>query len=134
MKRWANLSFKSMEMNSYQFKIRTHVTHIIHNAWQLNFKLRMEGFERVHIAGTRHLIDLALSSPRVRSPRFVFLSSIATVTNYKGPGGAPEVSIVDEGLSSMGYGLSKLVGERISENAAKISGLNAAVVRIGQIS
>ena len=116
------------------FKIRAHVTHIIHNAWQLNFKLRMEGFERVHIAGTRHLIDLALSSPRNRSPRFVFVSSIGTVITYKGPGGAPEAPVTDESLSPMGYALSKLVGERITESAAKDAGLNAAIVRIGQIS
>jgi nucleoside-diphosphate-sugar epimerase len=94
----------------------------------------MEGFERFHITGTRHLIDLALSSPGCRSPRFVFLSSISTVANYKGPGGAPEVSIVDESLSTMGYGLSKLVGERITEMAAKKSELDVAIVRIGQIS
>lgn len=94
----------------------------------------MEGFERVHIAGVRHLIDLALASPRAKSPRFVFFSSISTVINYRGSASAPEAPIVDEGLSVLGYGLSKLVGERIVEVASKIAGLDAAAVRIGQIS
>lgn len=94
----------------------------------------MEGFERTHIAGTRHLIDLALSSPRAQCPRFIFLSSISAVMNYKGTGGVPEGPVLDEHLSALGYGLSKLVGERITETAVKNAGLNAAIVRIGQIS
>jgi len=115
-------------------EVRTHVTHIIHSAWQLNFNLRMEGFERVHIAGVRHLIDLALSSPRSRSPRFVFLSTISTVGNYQGTGSVPEAPVEDETWATLGYGHSKLVSERISAAASKKSGLDATVVRIGQIS
>ena len=94
----------------------------------------MEGFERVHIAGVRHLIDLALSSPRVKTPRFVFLSSISTVAHYKGTGDVPEVPIEDAKYASLGYGLSKLVGEQMSAVASKKAGLNATIVRIGQIS
>lgn len=82
----------------------------------------------------RHLIDLALASPRAQTPRFVFLSSISTVGNYKGPGSVPEEAVQDEKFATLGYGLSKLVGERVSEVAVKMAGLNATVVRIGQIS
>jgi len=115
-------------------QIRTHITHIIHSAWQLNFNLRLEGFERVHVAGVRHLINLALSSPRARCPRFVFASTISTVAFHKGPGGALEEANEDASLAALGYGLSKLVAERVGEAASRKAGLNAAVVRIGQIS
>lgn len=93
----------------------------------------MEGFERVHIAGVRNLIDLAISSPRKSSPHFVFCSSIATVANYKG-GDVPEEPVVDEEETMGGYGHAKLVGERITETASKEIGLNSSVVRIGQIA
>jgi nucleoside-diphosphate-sugar epimerase len=94
----------------------------------------MEGFERVHLAGVRHLIDLALVSPRPRSPRFVFVSSISTVSCHNIEGGASEGPVEDESYASLGYGLSKLVGERICEVASHKAGLNAVIVRIGQMS
>jgi nucleoside-diphosphate-sugar epimerase len=93
----------------------------------------MEGFERVHVAGVRHLVDLALASPRTKAPRFLFCSSISSIA-YCQRSSVPEASIEDESWATLGYGLSKLVGERISEAASKKAGLNAAIVRIGQIS
>lgn len=121
-------------MSYLGFQIRTHVTHIIHGAWQLNFNLPLEGFERVHVAGVRHLIDLALSSPKLKSPHFVFLSSISATAGYRGSDDVPEERMNDVGAESLGYGLSKLAGERITETACEKAGLNASIVRIGQIS
>ena len=115
-------------------QVRGHVTHVIHSAWLLNFKLRMEGFEKVHIAGVRHLIDLVLSSPRTICPRFVFLSSISTVSQSKISSGVPEGRVEDSSYASLGYGRSKLVGERICEVASEKAGFNATIIRIGQIS
>jgi nucleoside-diphosphate-sugar epimerase len=94
----------------------------------------MEGFEKVHIAGVRHLIDLALSSPRKKSPRFVFVSSIATVSRHQGDAAAPEGPVLDESYASLGYGMAKLAGERICEVAAEKAELDTAIIRIGQIS
>ena len=110
------------------------LTQIIHSAWQLNFNLVLESFEKVHVAGVRHLIDLALGSPRRTCPRFVFLSSIASVSLHPGESNVPEVPFEDAAFAGMGYGLSKFVGERISVEAVDKAGLNATVVRIGQIS
>jgi nucleoside-diphosphate-sugar epimerase len=117
-------------------QISTHVTHIIHVAWQLNFHLRMEGFEKVHIAGVRHLIDLALASSRKRSPHFVFVSSIATIARQRSGGAANtlEGPILEESSASLGYGLAKLAGERICETACEKAKLDTTIVRIGQIS
>ena len=46
----------------------------------------------------------------------------------------PEVPFEDATFAGMGYGLSKFVGERISVEAVNKAGLNATVIRIGQIS
>ncbi|KZS90163.1 acetyl-CoA synthetase-like protein [Sistotremastrum niveocremeum HHB9708] len=115
-------------------KLRANVTHIIHSAWQLNFNMVLDSFEKVHVAGVRHLIDLALRSPRVKCPRLVFLSSIATVSQYNSGGKVPETPFEDASITKMGYGVSKFVGERIVVNAVNAAGLNGTVVRIGQIS
>lgn len=109
-------------------------TQFIHAAWQLNFKLRLEGFKRVHVAGVRHLIDIALASPRPQSPSFVFLSSVAVVGKTLGLAPVLEESLPNEALPALGYGFSKLVGERICELAVERAGLKATIVRIGQIS
>jgi thioester reductase-like protein len=127
-------------------KVRDNVTHIIHAAWHLNFNLILESYERVHIAGVRHLIDLALSSPQAQTPRLVFLSSVAAAGAYQGPSQAvsvgdaagqvlvPEEPINDPSMPlDQGYGQSKYVSERVVVAAAE-KGLRATIVRIGQLS
>ncbi|KAJ6617595.1 hypothetical protein B0H10DRAFT_2033150 [Mycena sp. CBHHK59/15] len=91
-------------------ELKNCITLVIHNAWKLDFNMSLPSFEP-HILGTRHLLDLALSSPR--SPKFLFTSSIASVLV----------------TSVTGYGQSKFVAEQI---IAK-SGLSASCLRIGQI-
>lgn len=43
-------------------------------AWKVDFNLSLLSMEPL-IAGTRHLVDLALSSSRAFPPKFVFVSS-----------------------------------------------------------
>ncbi len=43
-------------------------------AWQVNFNLSLLSMEPL-VAGTRHLVDFALSSPHPVPPRFVFIST-----------------------------------------------------------
>ncbi|KAF7343921.1 General substrate transporter [Mycena venus] len=110
-------------------EIRNSVTLIIHNAWKLDFNLSLTSFES-HIFGTRHLVDLALSSPR--SPRFLFTSSIASAISWdpaRGP--CPEEILSETGINAAatGYGQSKYVAEQILAR----SGLRACSLRIGQI-
>ncbi|KZS89164.1 acetyl-CoA synthetase-like protein [Sistotremastrum niveocremeum HHB9708] len=114
--------------------LRDNITHLIHSAWQLNFNMVLESFEKTHVAGVRHLIDLVLSSPRPVCPRFVFLSSISSVSEYSRESEVPEASFSDPSITKMGYGLSKFVGERIIDNAVEKAGLNGTIIRIGQIS
>ena len=127
-------------------KLRDNVTHIIHAAWHLNFNLILESYERVHVAGVRHLIDLALSSPQRHTPRLIFLSSIAAVGTYRGPpqrvsqgNEAGETIVPEEPINDpsipldQGYGQSKYVSERVIVNATQ-AGLHATIVRVGQLS
>ncbi|KAG1900203.1 putative aminoadipate reductase [Suillus fuscotomentosus] len=119
-----------LEKELYQ-KIRTSVTVIIHNAWQLNFNLALSSFEP-HVRGTRNLINLALSSPCHPKPRVLFTSSVSTAQSWdqsKGP--FPEEVQYDAGVAEgHGYGASKYVCERVLVN----SKLPACSFRIGQIA
>ncbi|KAJ6568452.1 hypothetical protein B0H10DRAFT_2109334 [Mycena sp. CBHHK59/15] len=109
-------------------ELKNCITLVIHNAWKLDFNMSLPSFEP-HILGTRHLLDLALSSPR--SPKFLFTSSIASVLSWDSINGScPEEILTDASVTSVtGYGQSKFVAEQI---IAK-SGLSASCLRIGQI-
>ncbi|KAJ7689673.1 acetyl-CoA synthetase-like protein [Mycena rosella] len=108
-------------------EIRRSVTLIIHNAWTVDFNHPLASFEP-HILGTRHLIDLALSS--AHSPRFLFTSSVSSAQLWdytRGP--CPEDVLSETSLAMTGYGQSKYVIEQILAH----SGLNATCLRVGQV-
>lgn len=108
------------------------MTHIIHTAWELNFNWKLEHFERFHIAGVRHLVDLAMSSRMPQSPRFIFMSSIGAVANAPSP--ILEISFGDPSVTGdQGYGEAKFVAERIIDKACA-SGLRGTIIRAGQLS
>ncbi|KAF7360648.1 General substrate transporter [Mycena venus] len=117
------------EKQNLGLSIRNSVTLIVHNAWKLDFNLSLASFEN-HILGTRHLVDLGLSSPR--SPKFLFTSSIASAISWNSAQGpCPEeiLNDVDINGATTGYGQSKFVAEQILAR----SGLRAFSLRIGQI-
>lgn len=111
------------------------VTHIVHIAWLLNFKLILPSF-RAHISGVRHLLDLALSSTRTTPPHFTFISSVAAVGQWASSNPVPEETIESpEVCLNQGYAMSKYCGEKIVELAAKERPeLRVNIVRTGQIS
>ncbi|TFK61169.1 acetyl-CoA synthetase-like protein [Pluteus cervinus] len=105
------------------------LTHIIHAAWNLNFNWRLDHFERTHLPGVRHLLNLARCSHALQ--RFVFLSSIGVVTGYNPSEAVAEGPVADEaGTPLSGYGRAKLVAEKM---IAK-SGVPATIIRAGQLS
>ncbi|KAJ3851387.1 putative aminoadipate reductase [Lentinula lateritia] len=113
-------------------KLRNSLTHIIHNAWRLDFNLSLFSFEP-QVRGMRNLIDLARSSRRASSSRFLFTSSIGSAQSWDSisMGPYPEEVILDPKYAvGGGYGESKYISERI---LAK-SGLHASSFRIGQIA
>ena len=58
------------------------LTHKHFSAWRVDFILTLASYKPL-IRGLRNLLDFALGSPRA-PPRFLFMSSIATVTSEFG--------------------------------------------------
>lgn len=106
------------------------VSLIIHTAWPVNFNIPLTEFEP-HIQGLYNLIQFSLSVQRREPAVMMFCSSVSTAL------GSHSVEIpeepVDLDCAFMGYGQSKLIGERIVSNARR-SGANAYSLRIGQVS
>ncbi|CAE6439212.1 unnamed protein product [Rhizoctonia solani] len=120
--------------NEVYDEIRGGATIIIHNAWQVNFNLSLQSFEP-SIRGVRNLLDLAFhSTAPTGPPRFVFASSIS-VAGFSGRGKyLSELPVaLEDAATSIGYGQSKLVAEKLLESA-KRAGLQTCIVRLGQLT
>jgi len=113
-------------------EISVSTTHIIHNAWKLDFNLSLSSFES-HIAGTRTLIDFCDSC--VNPVKFLFSSSISAAQLWNVSSGAVPEEILSnpEVAVGTGYGSSKYVTERLLGQANN-KGLETMSLRIGQIS
>lgn len=114
----------------------TNVTHIIHNAWDVNFNRSVDSFETTHIHGTRRLLDFAAASRH--GARMQLISTVAAVMG-------PEASLVGKvqervyerewGMAQeMGYAQSKLVAENLVAAISQASKLGALICRVGQIA
>ncbi|MCJ1250944.1 hypothetical protein MMC30_008173 [Trapelia coarctata] len=111
------------------------VTHVLHDAWEVNFELPLESFIPTHIHGVRQFIDFPSHS--TFGAFVLFVSSVSSVMNWPvaHEGSVPEQVIEDWSVSSdMGYAESKLVSERILANASCFAGVPTATVRLGQIA
>ncbi|KAH8088908.1 putative aminoadipate reductase [Cristinia sonorae] len=113
-------------------EIQLSVTHIIHNAWRVDFNISLGSFES-HIRGTRYLLNFA--STCKHDVRFLFSSSISSVARWDATKGAvpEEVSLDPGSAGTNGYGQSKYVVERILNNATQ-KGYATTALRIGQIA
>lgn len=114
--------------------LRSTLTSVIHSAWAVNFTLNVGSFEAQHIAGLRNLLDICLSVPFSRPARLAFISSISAAAGTPTPATVPE-SLVElpEHAQNMGYARSKWVAEHIVHAAATATGMEARVLRSGQI-
>lgn len=114
--------------------LKSSLTSVIHSAWAVNFTLNVGSFEAQHIAGLRNLLDLCLSVPFSRPARLAFVSSISAAAGTPTPATVPETLVaVAEHAQNMGYARSKWVAEHIVNAAAKATGIEARVLRSGQI-
>ncbi|KAL8704849.1 MAG: hypothetical protein Q9201_002008 [Fulgogasparrea decipioides] len=107
------------------------VTHILHNAWQMDFNLPLENFSE-HILGVRHFVDLAANS--TRNAHIFFVSSVASVLN--GASDTIEEKVFNDFnmAQPMGYGESKHIAERLLYRAGLESNVTSSICRIGQIA
>ncbi|KAJ3526856.1 hypothetical protein NM208_g10983 [Fusarium decemcellulare] len=131
----ADLSLPDLGLGSEVFEaIRSTLTSVIHSAWAVNFTLTVRSFEAQHIAGLRHLLDLCLSVPFSRSARLAFISSISAAAGTPSPARVAETLVKDpQHAQNMGYARSKWVAEHIINAAATSTGMEARVLRSGQI-
>ncbi|KAJ0317677.1 hypothetical protein COL5a_011042 [Colletotrichum fioriniae] len=121
-------------------RLAARVTHIVHIAWPMNFKMGLQSFE-TSFSSLRNLIRLARQA-RVhltQKPKLLLISSISTVGNYpliKGEALIPEASVEDQSWTlDLGYAKAKLVCEKIIERTVQDHPeIEAAVVRVGQIA
>ncbi|KAH8107711.1 acetyl-CoA synthetase-like protein [Cristinia sonorae] len=113
-------------------EIKRTTTHIIHNAWKLDFNLSVGSFED-NIAYSRFLVDICSSCRH--AVKLIFTSSIGSAGNWDSSTGRVPENILEtlncDGIT--GYGASKYVVEKILSLASR-KGLAATSLRIGQIS
>ena len=118
------------------FDLLQETTHVLHNAWTVDFNLPLSSFEDSSLQGVRQLAHFAQQS--THGAHFVFLSSISVGLNWpaKHAGSAiPERILNDlESPEHMGYAESKFVAEHVLEKASKTTGLKTTICRIGQIA
>ncbi|KAF2195783.1 acetyl-CoA synthetase-like protein [Zopfia rhizophila CBS 207.26] len=114
--------------------LKNSLTTVIHSAWAVNFNLGVRSFESYHIRGTHNLLKFCLNVQTEKPARMFFCSSISTAAGTPLPATIPEAHI--DNLShaqNMGYARSKLVTEHIIRAAAQKTGMEARVLRVGQI-
>lgn len=118
-------------------KISSHITHIYHLAWSVNFLLPLSAY-KPHFAGIQNLLRLMAHSKRQPSTtKLIFCSSTASVSSCSQLP-IPETSISDPlAAGSTGYARSKCVGEAIltsfTQQHPKLAE-NVTIVRVGQLS
>ncbi|KAL8679483.1 MAG: hypothetical protein Q9186_004259 [Xanthomendoza sp. 1 TL-2023] len=112
-------------------KLLHSVTHILHNAWQVDFNLPLKSFHE-HLLGVRHFIDFAAAS--TRHAHIFFISSVASVLN--GASDTVEEKVFNDFnmAQPMGYGESKHIAERLLHRAGLESNVSSTICRVGQIA
>lgn len=132
--------YLGLEEPEYE-RLATEVTHIVHIAWPMNFKMGFQSFD-ASFRSLQNLIQLARKAHFYHyrtKPRVLFVSSISTVGNYPSVQEGvlvPEVIVEDPAWTlELGYAKAKLVCEKMIQRAANdYSEIEAGIVRIGQIA
>ncbi|KAL2869078.1 uncharacterized protein BJX67DRAFT_387180 [Aspergillus lucknowensis] len=115
------------------------VTHVIHNAWPMDFKRQLSSF-KAPIQSLINLIQLSKDIHALRPhvvPRLLFTSSIAVTGRYPGGDQVPEHQMADPTWTvDMGYAKAKWVCEGLLGDAAQLSAgsFQPLVVRLGQLT
>jgi thioester reductase-like protein len=113
--------------------LRDTVTVAIHSAWAVNFNLPVQSFEDQHIKAVHSLINFCRSSP-TKPARFFFCSSVSAAGGTPKPGTVLEGPVADIAhVQGTGYAQSKYVAEHITIAAMRHVGLEARVLRVGQL-
>jgi nucleoside-diphosphate-sugar epimerase/aryl carrier-like protein len=113
--------------------VQTSISHIIHNAWPVNFNLNLQAF-RPQLAGIVNLFALAADASHL--VHTTFISSIGAIINSR-----PESRPVPETLldnadvaAPSGYARSKFIAEHLCDTAARSLNTPARILRLGQVA
>ncbi|KAJ5709450.1 Male sterility NAD-binding [Penicillium malachiteum] len=107
------------------------VTDILHCQWAVDFNKPLQYFEP-NITGVNNLIKFA--SDAKSNAQIVFVSSVAAVKNWRGPGPVPEVKLESHEFAEMGYGQSKLIASLLLDQASASLGIPTTICRLGQVT
>ena len=123
----------ALSRSTYNTLLHT-VTHILHNAWSVNFNLSLQSFQP-HIQGVRNFINFSTSSAHNAS--IFFISTIGTAMEWPAAhdGNMLEDIVDDWSLpQQMGYAESKYISERLLDEASRVSGVPTTICRVGQVA
>lgn len=119
------------------------ISHIVHNAWPMNFRMHVSSYES-QFRVLQNLLLLARDAHNHqqsrRRTRLLFISSISVVGRYAkftGETVVPETPVEDfRAALDLGYAQAKLVCEKIIERARTNFGdeIEVGYVRVGQIA
>jgi len=119
--------------------LATEINLILHVAWTVNFRLKLQSFATENLTGLSNLIDFALASPHTRQPLFTSCPTTAAITNAQfSPNGSITKCLPDDprSASPFGYPRSKQVAEQICNKDHHQTSLrgNISIIRVGQLS
>ncbi|KAJ3540826.1 hypothetical protein NM688_g6172 [Phlebia brevispora] len=122
-----------LDLNVFD-ELQSSVTHVIHNAWKVDFNQSLDAFEPL-IVGIRNLVDFCLCSPHRHAPRLLFTSSMGIFRKLPDIVPALEDVIRDADVCiGSGYTESKWIAEQILLSARNKAGIKSVICRLGQIS
>ncbi|KAI0808043.1 acetyl-CoA synthetase-like protein [Fomes fomentarius] len=113
-------------------EIRCSVTHIMHNAWKVDYNMALRSF-LPELKAVKNLVELALASPYVDPPKIQFVSSIGVLRNCTLKLPVPEVHLNPSSALGTGYAEAKWVVERTLDNVMKSANIPVLIIRLGQI-
>ncbi|KAJ8514907.1 hypothetical protein ONZ45_g7609 [Pleurotus djamor] len=123
-------------------KLRSSVTHIIHNAWTSDFAASLPFFDDL-LMTTRSLLNIACTSTVRTSLSFVFISSVGVCQLAQSQGPVREEFITQESLNLLpnvkiadksGYVQSKWVAEELIRCVGEDYSFRTCVIRAGVLS
>ncbi|KAL1631043.1 putative NRPS-like protein biosynthetic cluster [Neofusicoccum ribis] len=104
-------------------------THVIHNAWTVNFTMPLPSFTPHCLAPTHALLTLCATCPH--TPTFTLVSSIAAAASAPSP--VREAALPFPAAGRTGYAQAKWVGEQLCAAATRRAAVPTRVLRVGQV-
>jgi thioester reductase-like protein len=114
--------------------LKARATHVVHNAWPVNFNLPLSAFES-QLEACCQLMAFARSAPKFKE--LMFLSSVGVANDWSNhfEEDVPEQSIENTSVAEgMGYAQSKLLAELLLQQGAQETNVPVTICRLGQIA